>query len=279
MSGPLSGVRIIDLTIAAAGPYSTAILASQGAEVIKVERPDGGDFLRTAGAMSGGISAVFAAWNRGKQSVCINLQQPEGAQLVKRLVADADVIVHNLRPGNAEKMGLGYEDLRKVKPDLVYAYLTGWGERGPLAGAPAYDTVVQAAAGFAAHQGGSGDPQFIRNGVCDKTSGLALSQLITAALFARSRTGQGQRVHMAMLHSALAFLWCDAMQPNTFLDAGAAGASGAKAPRCIAPRTAGSRSAATSTRSSSRCAACSASPSSLGTRASPPRASARATWT
>jgi crotonobetainyl-CoA:carnitine CoA-transferase CaiB-like acyl-CoA transferase len=230
--GPLSGVRIIDLTIAAAGPYSTAILASQGAEVIKVERPDGGDFLRTAGAMSGGISAVFASWNRGKQSVCINLQHPEGAALVRKLVADADVLVHNLRPGNAEKMGLGYEDLRKIKPELVYAYLTGWGERGPKAGAPAYDTVVQAAAGYAAHQGDpqTGEPRFIRNGVCDKTSGMALSQLITAALFARSRTGKGQRVHMSMLHSALAFLWSDAMQPNTFLDGGKAGATGAKGP-------------------------------------------------
>jgi crotonobetainyl-CoA:carnitine CoA-transferase CaiB-like acyl-CoA transferase len=218
--GPMSGIRVIDLTIAAAGPLSTAILASQGAEVIKVERPDGGDFMRTMGARSKGVTATFSSWNRGKQSICIDLKQPAGAALLKKLVSTADVIVHNLRPGNAEELGIGYEDLRDVKPDLIYAYLTGWGEKGPRAGEPAYDSVIQAASGIAASQADpvTGAPQFVSNALCDKTSGIVLSQMITAALFSRERTGQGQRVHLSMLHTALSFIWPDAMYPVTFMD-------------------------------------------------------------
>ena len=230
--GPLAGVRIVDLSIAAAGPYATAILASQGADVVKVERPDGGDFMRHAGATWKGVSALFAGWNRGKESICIDLQKPEGADIVRRLVREADVFVHNLRPGNAEKMGLGYEDLRAVKRDIIYVILTGWGERGPLAGAPAYDTVMQAVCGFASNQGGgdSHEPRFIQNAICDKTTGLILSQLITSALYSRRSTGEGQRVHVSMLQAALAFLWPDGMQAATFLDAEPGKAVAAKPP-------------------------------------------------
>ena len=224
--GPMSGIRVIDLTIAAAGPYAAGILAGQGAEVIKVERPDGGDFMRGMGAQSNGVTATFASWNRGKRSICVDLKQPAGAALVKRLAATADVFMHNLRPGNAESMGLGHEDLRHVQPRLIYAVLTGWGETGPRAGDPAYDSSMQAAAGFAAVQADpeDGRPRFVRNAVCDKTSGLTLSQLITAALFARERTGRGQRLHLSMLNSALAFLWADGMQNVAFLDAPKGGA-------------------------------------------------------
>jgi crotonobetainyl-CoA:carnitine CoA-transferase CaiB-like acyl-CoA transferase len=219
--GPLSGVRVIDLTIAAAGPYAASILAGQGAEVIKVERPDGGDFMRRMGAVNGGVAATFVSWNRGKQSICIDLAQPAGAELVRRLAATADIIMHNLRPGNAEKMGLGYEQVRAVKPDIIYAFLTGWGEVGPQAGEPAYDSVVQAASGIAAIQASPADgiPVFVRSSICDKTSGLTFSQLITAALFRRARSGQGQRLHMSMLHSSLSFAWGDGMQQVAFLDA------------------------------------------------------------
>jgi len=223
--GPLAGVRVIDLTIAAAGPYAAEILAGQGAEVIKVERPDGGDFMRGMGAVHAGVAATFVSWNRGKQSICIDLKQPDGAALVRRLAATADIIMHNLRPGNAEKMGLGYDDVRAVKPDIIYAVLTGWGETGPRAGGPVYDSVMQAAAGFAAVQAGAdGRPQFMLNAICDKTTGLTFSQLLTAALFSRERTGQGQRLHLSMLHSALSFIWGDGMQNTAFLDAPKGGA-------------------------------------------------------
>jgi crotonobetainyl-CoA:carnitine CoA-transferase CaiB-like acyl-CoA transferase len=220
MHGPMAGVRVIDLTIAAAGPLSTAILAAQGAEVIKVERPDGGDFMRGMGAMSGGVTSTFASWNRGKRSICVDIKQAAGVDLLHRLARDADVFVHNLRPGAAEEAGIGYEQLRAINPGLVYVYLTGWGESGPRAGEPAYDSVIQAASGIASAQANpaTGEPEFVRNAICDKTSGLVLSQLITAALFARARTGQGQRVHLAMLHAALSFVWPDGMQTAVFLD-------------------------------------------------------------
>ena len=218
--GPMSGIRVIDLTIAAAGPLSTAILASQGAEVIKVERPDGGDFMREMGARSKGLTATFASWNRGKQSICIDIKQPAGVALVRKLAAGADVFVHNLRTGNAEELGIGYEDLRALNPRLVYACITGWGEKGPRVGQPAYDSVIQAASGIAAAQADplTGEPKFVRNALCDKTTGIVLSQMITAALFSRERTGQGQRLHLSMLHTALSFIWPDAMYASTFVD-------------------------------------------------------------
>ena len=218
--GLLSGIRVIDLTIAAAGPLSTAILGAQGADVIKVERPDGGDFMRGMGAMSKGLTATFASWNRGKRSICVDLKQAAGAEVVRKLAATADVFVHNLRPGNAEEMGLGYDDLRVLQPGLIYACLTGWGEKGPRAGEPAYDSVIQAASGIAAAQADpvTGAPQFVRNALCDKTTGIVLSQMITAALFHRQRTGQGQRLHLSMLHTALNFIWPDGMQASTFVD-------------------------------------------------------------
>lgn len=216
----MAGVRIVDLTIAAAGPLATEILEAQGAEVIKVERPDGGDFMRTQGTMAKGVGACFASWNRGKKSVCIDLKRPEGVALVKILVADADVFVHNLRGDNAEAMGLGYEALREVRPDIVYAVLTGWGETGPRTGDPAYDSVMQAASGIAMQQAdrATGAPQFVQNAICDKVSGLTFAQLLTAALYERARSGKGQRLHLSMLHASLAYLWPDGMQTVAFLD-------------------------------------------------------------
>jgi len=231
-SGPLRGVRVIDLTIAAAGPYSTAILAAQGADVIKVERPDGGDFLRASGTTAKGVSSVFAGWNRGKRSICIDLKQPQGVALIRKFVAGADVLVHNLPLGSAERLGLGYDDLRAVKPDLIYAYLTGWGERGPRAGAPAYDTVIQSAAGFAREQPGprGNEPRFVPMAICDKLSGLTMSQLLTAALYERATTGKGQRLHLSMLHAAIGFLWPDGAQDAIFLDGDDSGGQRAQTP-------------------------------------------------
>lgn len=230
--GPLAGVRVLDLTIAAAGPYSTAVLASQGADVIKVERPGGGDFLRASGTTSKGVSSVFGGWNRGKRSICIDFKKPEGRDLLKKLAVDADVLVHNLRPGGAEKLGIGYDDVRAVKPDIIYAVLTGWGETGPRAGAPAYDTVIQAATGFAMTRTGPADapPQFLPMAVCDKLSGLTLSQLLTAALYSRATTGKGQRLHLSMLHAAIGFLWPDGAQDAIFLDGDDSGGLRASTP-------------------------------------------------
>ena len=215
----LEGYRVVDLSVAAAGPLATAILADQGADVIKVESP-AGDFMRTIGTVRNGVSAVFASLNRSKRSICLDLKRPEGVDLLHRLVAGSDVVVHNLRPGVAERLGAGYDELRSLRPDLVYCAITGWGEQGPSIQRPAYDSVVQAASGWAAHQGGMppGEPQFVRNAVCDKTTGLTVAQLVTAALLARARTGEGRRIGVSMLHAGLAFLWPDGMQTATFLD-------------------------------------------------------------
>jgi crotonobetainyl-CoA:carnitine CoA-transferase CaiB-like acyl-CoA transferase len=218
--GPLAGITVVDLTIAAAGPLSTSILAAQGAEVIKVERPDGGDFMRVMGTEVNGVTTTFTGWNRGKRSICIDIRQPAGLALVHALARRADVFAHNLRVGNAEKIGLGYETIASLRPEIIYAYLTGWGERGPRIDDPAYDSVIQAASGITAAQAdpATGAPQFVRNAICDKTTGLMFSQMITAALLARERTGRGQRLHLAMLHLALSFIWPDGMQQDTFLD-------------------------------------------------------------
>jgi crotonobetainyl-CoA:carnitine CoA-transferase CaiB-like acyl-CoA transferase len=217
---PLRGVRVVDLTVAAAGPFATSILAEQGADVIKVERPGSGDFMRALGTMHNGVTGVFAGFNRGKRAVALDLKHPDGLALLHRLVASADVFVHNLRPGVDARIGVDVDTLRPLNPDLIYVTITGWGLVGPYATRPAYDSVMQASAGLAAHQADeTGLPQLIRNAVCDKTTALTAAQLITAALFARERGDGAAHVHVSMLHAAIAFLWPDGMQDVTFLDA------------------------------------------------------------
>ena len=219
MTGPLHGVRIIDFTVAASGPYATMILAEQGADVIKIERPGTGDFMRALGTVHNGVTGVFAGFNRGKRGIAVDVKAPEGVALVRELVATADVFVHNLRPGVTERLGLGPVEMRAEHPSLVYVSISGFGLTGPHAHHPAYDSVMQAASGVAAHQSdASGVPQLIRNAVCDKTTALTAAQLITAALFARERGVGGQHLHVSMLHASIAFLWPDGMQDVTFLD-------------------------------------------------------------
>ncbi|MEO8694763.1 MAG: CoA transferase [Acidimicrobiales bacterium] len=220
MNAPLHGIRVIDLTVAAAGPFATTILAEQGADVIKVERPGSGDFMRSLGTVHNGVTGVFAGFNRGKRAVALDLKHPEGLALLRRLVATADVFVHNLRPGIDVRLGVDVEALRAINDTLVYVSITGYGLAGPYAHRPAYDSVMQASSGLAAHQAdASGQPQLIRNAVCDKMTALTAAQLITAALLARERGDGPPHVHVSMLHAAIAFLWPDGMQDVTFLDA------------------------------------------------------------
>ena len=127
----MEGVRILDLSIALTGPYTVALLADQGAEVIKVERPGGGDIARWIGVSVNGMSSLFLVCNRGKRGIAIDLQRPEGAQIVKELAADSDVVVQNFRPGVLDRLGLGYDDITAVNPDVVYASLSGFGTEGP----------------------------------------------------------------------------------------------------------------------------------------------------
>jgi crotonobetainyl-CoA:carnitine CoA-transferase CaiB-like acyl-CoA transferase len=217
--GPLEGVRVLDLSIALTGPYAAALLADQGASVIKVERPDIGDIARWVGVAVNGMSSLYLVCNRGKRSLAVDLRQPEGAEIVQRLAAEADVVVQNFRPGVMDRVGLGYDDVRAANPDVVYASLSGFGSEGPYRDRSAYDTVVQAYAGFAASQADPEDevPVFLRQTAADKVTALYASQAITAALFARERGRGGQHLELSMTDAVVSFLWADAAANEVLL--------------------------------------------------------------
>ncbi len=221
MPGPLEGVRIVDLTQMIAGPLATMILADQGAEVIKVENPKGGDHTRQVSQTRGGLTASFLNNNRNKRSLALDLKAPEGLQALKRLVASADVFVQNFRPGVMGRMGLDEATLRALKPDLIYVSISGFGDRGPYAGKPTYDPLVQALSGLTTVQAGSDEerPRLVRTILPDKLTGITASQAITAALFARERQGKGQHVRLSMLDAVVAFLWASDMSSQTFVGA------------------------------------------------------------
>ena len=220
MGGPLAGVRVVDLTNVISGPMATQILGDQGADVIKIEAPGGGDLVRAGGNRQGGLAATFLNNNRNKRSVVLDLKTPEGVDLLKRLSATADVLVQNFRPGVVERMGVGEADIRAVRPDIVYVSISGFGEKGPYAGKPTYDPIIQAISGLTTVQAGSDEarPRLIRTIVPDKVTALTASQAITAALLHRERTGEGQHVRLSMLDSVVAFLWNSDMGSQTFVD-------------------------------------------------------------
>lgn len=219
MSGPLSGYRIVDLTSMVSGPLGTMILADQGAEVIKIENPKGGDHTRAVSTRRGGFSASFLNNNRNKRSVALNLKDPRGRELLLRLATGADVFVQNFRPGVIERMGLGEDVLREVAPEIVYVSINGFGERGPYAAKPVYDPLVQALSGLTTIQGGSDRvrPRLVRTILPDKLTGITSAQAITSALLARERSGKGQHVRLSMLDSVVAFLWASDMGSQTFV--------------------------------------------------------------
>lgn len=219
MAGPLSGFRILDLSAVISGPFATMILADQGAEVIKVEPQGIGDFTRSAGNKSGGLSASFLNNNRNKRSITIDLKSPQGLDVVKRLAARSDALVQNFRPGVMDRLGLGYETMRQTRPDLVYVSISGFGAEGPWSHKPVYDPIIQALSGLCFVQGGSDEnrPRLIRTIVPDKVTALTAAQAITAALLARERSGVGQHVELSMLEAVVAFLWASDMGGQTYV--------------------------------------------------------------
>ena len=218
MPGPLNGYRIVDVTQMISGPMATMILADQGADVIKVEPPSTGDLTRALAGRRHKMSPTFAVANRNKRSVVIDLKQPRGVDLLKRLVARADLFVQNFRPGTADRMGIGEAALRGVKPDLVYVSISGFGETGPYVHKRTYDPVIQALSGLASIQADpeSGRPKMLRVIVPDKVTALTAAQAMTAALLARERSGTGQHVRLAMLDAVIAFIWPESMAAYTF---------------------------------------------------------------
>src|SRR5216683_4612474 len=219
MPGPLHGFRIVDLTSNVSGPLATMILADQGADVIKVEAPDGGDSTRTGANRRGGFSAGFLNNNRNKRSIVFDLKNPAALDALKRLAAGADAFIQNFRPGVADRLGVGEAAIRAVKPKIVYVSISGFGEKGPYAQAPAYDPVIQGFSGLATVQAGSDTarPRLLRTILPDKLTAITASQAITSALLARERTGQGQHVRLSMLEAVLAFLWSSDMGSQTFV--------------------------------------------------------------
>ena len=219
MTSPLDGIRIIDLTAVISGPLATMMLADQGAEVIKVENPASGDFTRQAANRQGGFSASFLNNNRNKKSVALNLKEQRGIEALLKLVASADVLIQNFRPGVIERMGLGEEELRRVAPDLIMVSISGFGDTGPYAQRPVYDPLIQGLSGLATVQAGADErrPQLVRTILPDKVTGITAAQAITSALFARERTGESQHVRLSMLDATVAFLWSSDMGSQTFV--------------------------------------------------------------
>jgi crotonobetainyl-CoA:carnitine CoA-transferase CaiB-like acyl-CoA transferase len=219
MPGPLAGIKVIDVSAVISGPMCCQILADQGAEVIKVEPRQIGDLTRIGAFRVGNISAMYAAANRGKASVALDLSQPAGVEAFKRLAADADVVVQNFRPGAVERMGIGPDDLMAINDRLIYVSISGFGPTGPYKDWRVYDPIIQSVAGLPSIQVHNEVqlPDLVRTLVCDKATATLAAQAVTAALFARERgTAGGQHLTIPMLDSALYWCWPDVYMAHSF---------------------------------------------------------------
>lgn len=215
--GPLAGVRIVDLTSVGMGPYATQIFGDMGADVIKVEAPEGDVFRHSAPTRSPDMGAVFLNLNRNKQAVTLDLK--DGAQLatLKRLIADADVFISNVRPKALAKLGLDYASLAGDNPRLVYCAAVGYGQDGPYAGRPAFDDIIQAMSGLAALQGANADaPAYVNTILADKVAGLTLAWAVPMALYERERSGRGQAIEVPMFETLVSFTMIEHMAGRTF---------------------------------------------------------------
>ena len=215
--GPLEGVRIIDLTSMVSGPMGAMMLADQGAEVIKVE-PIAGEQLRHMAAPHNGVNPVFYSCNRGKKSLAIDLKSKEGKQILIKLIKDSDVLMQNFRPGTTDRMGFGYEAMKKINPNLVYLSISGFGDKGPYAQSRVYDPVIQALSGATDIQAdrNTRTPKMFRVVIADKVTSLTAAQAISSALYARERTAKGQHIKLSMLDSVIAFFWPEGMSGLVF---------------------------------------------------------------
>ena len=217
-TGPLAGVKVIDLTTIYSGPICASILGDQGADVLKIESA-AGDPMRMTMPIKNGMSGSFCMLNRNKRSIVLDIRTDAGRELLLRLTDDADLLLENFRPGVLDRLKVGYEVLRKRNPKLIFTSINGVGSTGPYAKRRVYDAVIQAVSGIAdlatdAH----GEPGMVNTLIADKLTAMTTAQSITAALYARSVSGVGQRLEVSMLDSAMFFLWPDSMIPHTMLD-------------------------------------------------------------
>ena len=230
-AGPLSGITVLDLCSYLAGPYGCTLLADLGADVIKIESPQG-DMLRQFPSSLPGEARFFLGTNRGKRALALDLKQKEGLAILYRMVESADVLVENFRPSVPARLGIDYPRLNKINPRLVYAGLTGYGDKGPLKERGGFDQVLQCLTGMAVFQGGGPDkPQLVLGSVLDYFTSALLAYGVTAALFHREKTGKGQYLSLSLLRSALTiqagrFVWADSEGRDAARDSGTGGLTG-----------------------------------------------------
>ena len=216
--GPLKGIKVIDLTAMVSGPVATMMLGDQGADVIKIE-PLQGELMRNVGTPHNGMTTSFLCSNRSKRSFTINLKKVKGINILKKLIKNADVLVQNFRPGTMKRMGLSYEEVKKINKNIIYASISGFGETGPYAKQRVYDPVIQALSGLADIQRDqeTNFPKMVRTIIPDKTTGMATAQAISSALFYRERYGKGQHIKIAMLDVMIAYLWPEGSSSLSFV--------------------------------------------------------------
>ena len=226
MQLPLDGIRVIDMTGVVMGPTTTQILGDYGADVIKIEPPDGDTMRRAGPSRHDGMGPIFLAMNRNKRSIALDLKKESGRAAALRLCAGADVLIHNVRPSSMARLGLGYAAVAAARPDIVYVNLVGYGEDGPYAGKPAYDDLIQGASGIASLLGRVSGfaPHYVPSLICDRIVGITAAHAILAALIHRGRTGEGQAIEIPMFETMAEFVLTDHLGGSTFVpEAGPAG--------------------------------------------------------
>lgn len=218
--GPLQGLRVVDVTTVMLGPYATQMLGDLGADVVKVEAPPTGDIARNLGpSRRPGMSGSFLNMNRNKRSLALDLKQEAARDVLRRLIATADVFLHNMRPQAIARLGFGYDEVAKVRRDIVYVGAYGFGQEGPYHAKPAMDDAIQAASGLASlfvRQDGSA--RYVPSAVADKIVGMTVTQAVLAALLHRSRTGEGQFVEVPMLETMVAFNLVDHLGAGAYAE-------------------------------------------------------------
>ena len=219
MSGPFKGVRVLELTSTVSGPFAGMMLADQGAEVIKIEPPGIGDLARFMGTIKDGMGAMFSTLNRNKKCICLDFKNEEDLSVLMQLVSTADVLIENYRPGIVKKLGIDYETLKKIKPDLIYCSISGYGQSGPYKEKKVYDPLIQGTVGIP-HAQNSEFPELIRTIIYDKVTGLTSAQAISAALYQKANGEGGQYLPVSMMESALYYNWPDLMMNYTFEEGG-----------------------------------------------------------
>ena len=219
MPGPLSDYRVLELTTTVSGPMATMVLADQGADVIKIEPPLLGDTARYMGSSRNGMGAMFAVLNRNKRSLVLDLKAEADLVIFRKLVATADVLLENYRPGVVKTLGIDYEAMTTINPKLIYVSISGYGQSGPYIKRRVFDPLIQASSGAASAQNLE-SPTNMRTIIFDKVTALTAAQVISTALLHREKTGQGQYLPISMLHSSLYYLWPDVMWSRTLLGDG-----------------------------------------------------------